>query len=165
MLAKQLFVGWNAYGDSYYNDHSWISFISSTYGVKNDYAHKDQGGMLINVSSDNKYDYCYIPTKDLSRMLILDGVSGSYLYEKILYVYHVKPSDFNGDTATINMNSYGNIVSAMLCHWNESQKGQIMYYPTIRWENGTLYLYSTANSEKKYFILWIIIEKKNYLPE
>ena len=165
MLVKQLFVGWNAYGDSYYDGHSWISFISSTYGVKNDYAHKDQGGMLINVSSDTKYDYCYIPTKDLSRMLILDGLSGSYLYEKILYVYHVKPSDFNGDTATINMNSYGNIVSAMLCHWNESQKGQIMYYPTIRWENGTLYLYSTANSEKKYFILWIIIEKKNYLPE
>lgn len=163
MLVKQLFVGWNAYGDSYYDGHSWISFISSTYGVKNDYAHKDQGGMLINVSSDTKYDYCYIPTKDLSRMLILDGVSGNYLYEKILYVYHVKPSDFNGDTATINMD--GNIVSAMLCHWNESQKGQIMYYPTIRWENRTLYLYSTANSEKKYFILWIIIEKKNYLPE
>lgn len=163
MLVKQLFVGWNAYGDSYYDGHSWISFISSTYGVKNDYAHKDQGGMLINVSSDTKYDYCYIPTKDLSRMLILDGISGNYLYEKILYVYHVKPSDFNGDTATINMD--GNIVSAMLCHWNESQKGQIMYYPTIRWKNRTLYLYSTANSEKKYFILWIIIEKKNYLPE
>ena len=165
MLVKQLFVGWNAYGDSYYNGHSWISFISSTYGVKDDYAHKDQGGMLINISSDTKYDYCYIPTKDLSRMLILDGESGNPLYEKILYVYHVEPSDFNGDVATINMNSYGNIVSAMVCHWNKSQKGQIIYYPTIRWENGTLYLYSTASSEKKYFILWIIMEKKNYLPE
>ena len=165
MLVKQLFVGWNAYGDDYYDGHSWISFISSTYGVKNDYAHKDQGGMLINVSSTTKYDYCYIPTKDLSRMLILDGESGTYLHEKILYVYHVKPSNFDGNVATINMSYNGNIVSAMVCHWNESQKGQITSYPTIRWENGTLYLYSTASSEKKYFILWIIIEKKNYLPE
>lgn len=165
MLAKQLFVGWNAYGDDYYDGHSWISFISSTYGVKNDYAHKDQGGMLINVSSTTKYDYCYIPTKDLSRMLILDGESGTYLHEKILYVYHVKPSNFDGNVATIDMSYNGNIVSAMVCHWNESQKGQITSYPTIRWENGTLYLYSTASSEKKYFILWIIIEKKNYLPE
>lgn len=165
MLAKQLFVGWNAYGDDYYDGHSWISFISSTYGVKNDYAHKDQGGMLINVSSTTKYDYCYIPTKDLSRMLILDGESGTYLHEKILYVYHVKPSNFDGNVATIDMSYNGNIVSAMVCHWNESQKGQTTSYPTIRWENGTLYLYSTASSEKKYFILWIIIEKKNYLPE
>lgn len=165
MLVKQLFVGQNNYGDAFYTSHSWISFISSTYGVKNDYSHKDQGGMLINVSSTNSYDYCYIPTKDLSRMLILDGVSGTFLHEKILYVYHVEPSDFSGNVATINMNSYGNIVSAMVCHWNESQKGQIAYYPTIRWENGTLYLYSTASSDKKYFILWIIIEKKNYLPE
>ena len=165
MLVKQLFVGQNNYGDAFYTSHSWISFISSTYGVKNDYSHKDQGGMLINVSSTNSYDYCYIPTKDLSRMLILDGVSGTFLHEKILYVYHVKPSDFDKDVATIDMSYNGNIVSAMVCHWNESQKGQIAYYPTIRWENGTLYLYSTASSEKKYFILWIIIEKKNYLPE
>ena len=121
--------------------------------------------MLINVSSTDRYDYCYIPTKDLSRMLILDGVSGTFLHEKILYVCHVKPSDFDKDVATIDMSYNGNIVSAMVCHWNESQKGQIAYYPTIRWENGTLYLYSTASSEKKYFILWIIIEKKNYLPE
>lgn len=162
MVIKQLSVAWNSYG----SEDSWITFISSSSNAPAGSWHKDQGGLLINSSSSVSWDYCYIPTKDLARMLILDGASsGNANREKKLIPFHVEPSDFNGNLATLNMSAYGTIVSAMVCHWDTAQAGQIADCPTIRWDGGIAYLYSNAGSQRKYFIVWFIIEKRNTLPQ
>lgn len=153
MEINLLSIAHNSYGEY----DTWLSFISSK--TKFNDTPVNRGGMLINSSDYSDWNYTYIPSNLFRGMMIYNSPGGDARAVKLMYTIDVTPnSGWSGNTISYNLSSYGDsILSAMICI--KENNGYLAHAPTIDWSGTTLTIRSDADSTRKYFVVWVIIEK------